>query len=169
MLVAANASIDSKSKGLVLAAGRGNVEPVRVLVAARAMSGFVRGLSDDAAALMCASQGCHTPVARMLVAARANVELKSYNVTALGRACARGHVEIVRVLVAASASIDSRSEGLVLAADSGNVELVRMVAASAHFNFVIDGTTALMRASAGGHTQVVRMLAAARANVDLGS
>ena len=44
-----------------------------------------------------------------------------------------------------------------------------MVAARAHFNFVIDGTTALMRASAGGHTQVVRMLAAARANVDLGS
>ena len=70
-------------------------------MAARAMSGFVRGLRRSAATLMCASQGCHTPVAHMLVAARANVELKSYNVTALSRACARGHVEIARVLALA--------------------------------------------------------------------
>ena len=58
----------------------------------------------------------------------------------------------------------------MLAAERGRTKLVRiLVAARAHLDSVSDGTTALMRASAGGHAQIVRTLAAAGANVDLRS
>ena len=138
MLVEASASMRSKSEAVMLASDRGHIKLLRNLVAARANMGFVKGWGSDGttAGLRRTSAGGHTQVARMLLAASADVDLGSY------------HLEIACVPVTAGTCIDSKSEAIVLAAERGHTKLVRiLVAAHAHLDSVSDGTTALMRAS----------------------
>lgn len=177
LLGARTASADSNDE-LIAAAGRGHLADVRKLLAvgASVAARDQRGRT----ALLAATHGNHVAVARVLIEAGADVNAKdAIEDSAFLYAGAEGRVEILKLALAAGADLKSTNRyggtALIPAAHHGHVEAVKVLLATKididHVNRL--GWTALLEAiilGDGGrtHTEIVRLLVAAGANVNLG-
>lgn len=162
---------------LVAAADRGDVEEVRRLIAA----GVPLEARDERGrtALLAATHGDHVEAARLLVIAGADVNARdAIQDSPYLYAGAEGRLEILRLTLAHGADLRSVNRyggtALIPAAHHGHVdtvrELLRTAVAVDHVNRL--GWTALLEAiilGNGGtrHTEIVRLLIAAGANVNL--
>lgn len=162
---------------LISAAGQGDVEQVRQLLA--------QGASVHAAdaggvtALIAAAYGNHTEVARLLIDAGADVNRQdNTQQSAYLISTSDGFLDLLRMTLAAGGDVHSRDSyngtGLIRAADRGHVEIIvellKTDIAIDHINRL--GWTALLEAiilGDGGprHTEVVRLLVEAGADVNL--
>jgi len=162
---------------LTEAAGKGDLAAVERLIA--------HGASIDArdgrgrTALLAATHGNHVAVARALIAAGSDVNAKDdIEDSPYLYAGAEGRTEILKLTLAAGADLKSTNRyggtALIPAAHHGHPEAVRILLATAidkdHVNKL--GWTALLEAvilSDGGptHTEIVRLLVEAGANVNL--
>jgi len=165
------------STPLIAAAERGDVAAVRQALAA----GAPLEARDERqrTALMAAVQGNHVEVARLLIAAKADVNAKDIiNDSPYLLAGARGHLEILRLTLANGADLRSTNRfggtALIPACERGHVETVKTLIEAGvdvdHVNRL--GWTGLLEAivlSDGGprHVEIVRLLIAAKANVNL--
>jgi uncharacterized protein len=161
---------------LIGAAGRGDLTAVERLIreGARVAARDSRGRT----ALLVATHGNHVPVARVLIAAGADVNAKDdMQDSAFLYAGAEGRIEILKMtLPTADLKSTNRYGGtaLIPAAHHGHTEAVRILLATAidkdHVNRL--GWTALLEAvilSDGGpvHTEIVRLLVEAGANMNI--
>lgn len=162
---------------LIAAAGRGDADAVRRFLGegASVHAADARGVT----ALIAAAYGNHLQAAELLV--RAGADVNRQDVTqqsAFLIATSDGYLELLRLTLAAGADVhrtDSyNGTGLIRAADRGHVEIIRELLKTGikldHVNRL--GWTALLEAiilGNGGarHTEVVRLLVAAGANVNL--
>ena len=162
---------------LIAAAERGDSAAVHTLLR--------EGASIDArdargrTALLAATQADRVETARLLIAAGADVNAKDAIADSpFLYAGAEGRNEILKMALAAGADLNSTNRyggtALIPAAHHGHVETVKILLATAidkdHVNKL--GWTALLEAvilGDGGpaHTEIVRLLAAAGANVNL--
>ena len=157
--------------------GRGDVAAVRQALAAGAALETRDGRQRTA--LMAAVQGNHIEVARLLIEAKADVNAKDdIHDSPYLLAGARGYLEILRLTLAHGADLRSINRfggtALIPAAERGHVETVKTLIEAGvdvdHVNRL--GWTALLEAvilGNGGppYVEIVRLLIAARANVDL--
>lgn len=166
-----------RDAALIDAAGRGDAPAVERLLAegasVRARDG--RGRT----ALMAATYGNHVPVARRLVAAGADVNAQDdMRNSPFLYAGAEGYLDILRLTLAAGADLESVNRyggtALIPACHHGHVETVReLLKTSIDLNHVNRlGWTALLEAVILGdagerHTDIVRLLVAAGADVNL--
>lgn len=166
---------------LVSAAARGQLAQVRSLLEAGVPveSRADTARSRNATALVAATQGNHLEVVRLLIARGANVNAQdAMQDSAFLLAGASGYTDIVRATLAAGADLKSTNRyggtALIPACHHGHVDTVRLLLGTAiavdHVNKL--GWTALLEAiilGDGGpaHTEIVRMLIAAGANVNL--
>jgi len=162
---------------LIEAAGRGDVEAVRRLLAAGA--GVTARDRDGRSALLAATYGNHPAVARLLIDAGADVNAQdAMRNSAFLLAGARGLLEILRMTLAAGADLRSRNRyggtALIPACHYGHVEAVRLLLATPidvdHVNDL--GWTALLEAvilGDGGpaHLEILRLLLARGAAASL--
>jgi len=117
----------------------------------------------------------HPNVARLLIAAGANVNLfDQYGYTALMDAAVSNRPEIVRLLIAADANVDliTQNDGytaLILATQHNSAEIAeRLIVAGAQIDLANQsGYTALMKAARRNCTEIASLLIAAGANLDL--
>jgi uncharacterized protein len=159
------------------AARRGDADAIGGLLAAGAS---VQAVDDTGAtALVHAAYGNHLDVARVLVAAGADVNHQDRTrQSAFLIATSDGYLELLRLCLANGADVhrtDSyNGTGLIRAADRGHAEIIRELLTTDipidHVNRL--GWTALLEAiilGDGGpnHTEVVRLLVEAGANVSL--
>lgn len=166
---------------LVAAAARGDLPLVRRLLEAGAPMES-RGdtpYSRNATPVLAATQGNHVEVVRLLIARGANVNAQDdQQDSAFLLASASGYLEIVRATLAAGADLSSTNRyggsALIPACHHGHVKTVRLLLGTAiavdHVNKL--GWTALLEAvilGDGGpaHSEIVRLLLAAKANVNL--
>jgi uncharacterized protein len=174
----AQSDTSSLHAGLIDAAAGGRLSEVRHLVEAGAS---VR--ARDAAgrtALLAATQGNHEAVARLLIESGADVNAQDDQLdSAYLLAGARGYLGILRLTIAAGADLRSTNRyggtALIPACHYGHVETVRELLKTAidvdHVNRL--GWTALLEAvilGDGGprHTEIVRLLLAAKADPHVG-
>lgn len=164
-------------RALIVAAGRGETTEVLRLLAAGA-SVAARDESGRTA-LLAATHGNHVAVARALIAAGADVNAKdNIQDSPYLYAGAEGRLEILRLTLAHGADLKSVNRyggtALIPAAHHGHVEVVRELLTTTiaidHVNRL--GWTALLEAiilGDGGprHTEIVRLLIAAGADVNL--
>ena len=162
---------------LITAAERGELVVVRQLLAsgARINARDQRGRS----ALLAATQRNRVDVARFLIQEGADVNAKDFiQDTPFLYAAAEGRIEILKLTLAAGADVRDtnryRGTALIPAAHHGHLEAVKLLLATAidkdHINNL--GWTALLEAvilGDGGsvHTEIVRQLVAAGANVGI--
>lgn len=163
--------------GLIAAAERGEILVVRRLLAegARVNARDVRGRT----ALLAATHRNHVEVARLLINEGADVDAKDITQdTPFLVAGAEGRIEILKLIVAAGPDLKSINRfggtALIPACHHGHVEAVKVLLATAidkdHVNNL--GWTALMEAVVLGdggprHTEIVRLLVAAGADVNI--
>lgn len=172
-----DAAVPDNDRALIDAARRGDTTQVGRLLQRGAS---VRATDESGAtALIAAAYGDHLAVARLLIAAGADVNVQDRSKqSAYLIPTADGSVEMLRLTLAAGADVrrtDSyNGTGLIRAADRGHVEVIRELLKTAiaidHVNRL--GWTALLEAIILGdgsprHTDVVRLLIAAGANVNL--
>jgi ankyrin repeat protein len=162
---------------LVDAAGRGDLAQVRRLL--EAGSSIEQRDASGRTAVLAATAGNHLEVVRALIARGADVNAQdNQRDSAFLLAGARGHTEIVRATLAAGADLKSTNRyggtALIPACHYGHVDTVRLLLATAidvdHVNNL--GWTALLEAvilgdGGAAHTEIVRMLIARKANVNL--
>ncbi|CAK9054215.1 Kinase D-interacting substrate of 220 kDa B (Ankyrin repeat-rich membrane-spanning protein B) [Durusdinium trenchii] len=148
---------------MLLAAGRGHLEVVRLFLEAGA--GQNAATQAKTTALIFAAQNGHSEVVQVLLEARADQNAAGENGdTALGVAAEDGHSEVVRLLLKARADQNAARQdwvtALMVAADGGHLEVARLLLeAGADQNAVDqDGVTALIIAAENGHLEVVRLL-----------
>jgi ankyrin repeat protein len=162
---------------MIAAAERGEIVVVKKLLADRARidARDQRGRT----ALLAATQRNRVEVARYLIQEGANVNAKDFiQDTPYLYAAAEGRIEILKMILAAGADVNDtnryRGTALIPAAHHGHVEAVKLLLATAidkdHVNNL--GWTALLEAvilGDGGvaHTEIVRLLAEAGANVNI--
>ncbi len=173
--------LTDNNTALVDAAARGQLARVRALLDAGAPieSRGNTAYSRHVTAVLAATQGNHLDVVRLLIAHGANVNAQDdqYD-SAFLLAGASGHTEIVRATLAAGADLKSTNRyggtALIPACHHGHVDTVRLLLTTAidvnHVNRL--GWTALLEAiilGDGGvaHTEIVRLLIAAHADVNL--
>jgi ankyrin repeat protein len=162
---------------LLAAAERGDAQAVRLVLA--------RGAKVDArdargrTALLVATHGNHIEAARALIAAGADVNAKDdIQDSPFLYAGAEGRTEILKLALAAGADLKSVNRyggtALIPACHHGHVEAVKVLLATSidvdHVNRL--GWTALLEAvilGDGGsvYAEIVRLLVAARANVNI--
>jgi ankyrin repeat protein len=175
MTLAAQAD-GARDRALIQAAGKGDLAAVQRLIG----EGADLAARDNRGrtALLAATHGNHIPVARALIAAGADVNAKDdIEDSAFLYAGAEGRVEILK-LTLARADLQSTNRyggtALIPAAHHGHPEAVRLLLGTAidkdHVNKL--GWTALIEAvilGDGGpvHTEIVRLLAEAGANVNI--
>lgn len=170
------ASAQNRDQALIAAAGRGDVASVERLVREGASVAARDGRGRTA--LLAATHGNHVAAARALIAAGADVNAKDdIEDSPFLYAGAEGRIEILKMtLPTADLNSTNRYGGtaLIPAAHHGHPEAVRILLGTAidrdHVNKL--GWTALLEAvilGDGGtvHTEIVRMLAEAGANVNL--
>jgi hypothetical protein len=170
------ASAQNRDQALIAAAGKGNAAGVERLLREGASVAASDGRGRTA--LLAATHGNHVAAARALIAAGADVNAKDdIEDSPFLYAGAEGRIEILNMtLPAADLNSTNRYGGtaLIPAAHHGHLEAVRILLGSAidkdHVNKL--GWTALMEAvilGDGGavHTEIVRMLAEAGANVNI--
>lgn len=164
-------------RALMDAARRGDSDAVQKLLAqgARVHAKDERGQT----ALIAAAYGDHVEVGRVLIAAGADVNVKDNTAqSAYLIPTADGSLEFLKLTLANGADVHSldsyNGTGLIRAADRGHVEIIRELLKTDikidHVNNL--GWTALLEAiilGDGGknHTEVVRLLVDAGANVNL--
>ena len=164
-------------QALIAAAGQGDLAVVKQLLAqgASVTAHNERGVT----ALIAAAYQNHVAVAQALIAAGADVNVQDdTRQSAYLIPTADGYVELLDVTLAAGADVhrtDSyNGTGLIRAADRGHVEIIERLLKTDikvdHVNRL--GWTALLEAiilGDGGprHTEVVRLLVAAKADVNL--
>jgi len=167
----------SNSDALLRAAARGDSAAVEKLLRAGAPVDPRDGQSRTP--LLLATHGNHVAVARALIAAGADVNAKdAIRDSPFLYAGAEGRVEILRLTLAAGADLKSTNRyggtALIPAAHHGHVEAVKILLGTAiavdHVNSL--GWTALLEAvilGGGGpvHSEIVRLLVGARANVNI--
>jgi ankyrin repeat protein len=172
--VRAEVAVDQE---LIRAAAIGDLDSVRRLLGEGA--GVEARDERRRTALLAATQGNHVEVARLLIAAGADVNAKDdIEDSAYLLAGAEGYLEILRLTLAHGADLASVNRyggtALIPACERGHVETVRALLATEidvdHVNKL--GWTALLEAvilGAGGprHQEIVRLLIAAGAEVDL--
>ena len=165
-------------QALIAASGRGDAKEVARLIGGGADVNARDG--GGRTALLAATQGNHVEAARVLIAAKSDVNAKDHiQDSPYLLAGASGHIEILRLTLASGADLASVNRyggtALIPAAHYGHVETVRELLGTAididHINNL--GWTALLEAiilGDGGarHTEIVRLLVAAGASVNLG-
>lgn len=175
--VARGQDIRARDLALIEASGRGDLIAVETLLSQEA-SISARG-PNGVTALIAAAYRNHIGVAQRLIAAGADVDVQDDSrQSAYLIATSEGYVELLDLTLAAGADVrrtDSyNGTGLIRAADRGHVEIIRRLLTTSididHVNRL--GWTALLEAiilGDGGqrHTEVVRLLVAAGANVDI--
>jgi ankyrin repeat protein len=176
VLMTLPAQAQSRDQDLIAAAGKGDLAGVGRLIreGASVTARDARGRT----ALLAATHGDHVAVARALIAAGADVNAKDdIQDSPYLYAGAEGRIEILKLtLPTADHKSVNRYGGtaLIPAAHHGHPEAVRILLGTAidkdHVNKL--GWTALLEAvilGDGGvtHTEIVRLLAEAGANVDL--
>jgi ankyrin repeat protein len=170
------AHAQNRDQALIAAAGRGDLALVERLI--REGSSVAARDSRGRTALLVATHGNHVPVARALIAAGADVNAKDdIQDSAFLYAGAEGRTEILKMtLPTADLKSTNRYGGtaLIPAAHHGHTEAVLILLCTAidkdHVNRL--GWTALIEAvilSDGGpvHTEIVRLLVEAGANVNI--
>jgi hypothetical protein len=175
--LAARAQDAGRDAALIRAAAAGDAAEVRSLLGQGAS---VRGRdAESRTALLAATYGNHVEAARLLIAAGADVNAQDdLRNSAFLLAGARGYLEILRLTLAAGADLKSTNRfggtALIPACHYGHVDTVRELLKTKidvdHVNNL--GWTALLEAvilGDGGpaHTEIVRMLVAAGANVNI--
>lgn len=164
---------------LALIAAAANGELDGVARAMRAGGGIKARDAQGRTALLAAAYGNHVPVALLLMAAGADVNAKdNQEDSAFLLAAAEGYLDIVKLALRSGADVQSTNRyggtALTPAAHHGHVEVVRELLKTAvpidHVNKL--GWTALLEAiilGDGGarHTEIVRLLAAAKADMNL--
>jgi uncharacterized protein len=163
LLLSATARADADGE-LIAAAGRGHLPDVRKLLAggASVKARDPRGRT----ALLAATHGNHLQVARVLIEAGADVNAKDdAEDSPFLYAGAEGRLEILKMTIAAGADLKSTNRyggtALIPAAHHGHVEAVKVLLAT---RIDVDH----VRGDGGPiHTEIVRLLVAAGANVDL--
>jgi ankyrin repeat protein len=163
-----NASQNSKLMQACGGAAQGGIPASNTSgsAAVDALSSTGKGLIDEA------KKGDLQNVTRLLQA-QANVnEYNAEGLTALMSAAKNGHAEVVKVLLQAGANVDNvipdiinSNSGVDENEDFVSLE-VRVLPASMGKDFCC-GTTALMIAALKGHSQVVKELLEAKANVNI--
>jgi len=162
---------------IVAAAEKGDLVELKRLIDARA--DIEARDASGRTALLAATHGNHIEAARLLIAAGADVNAKDQRQdSAYLYAGAEGHLAILRLTLKAGADLKSTNRyggtALIPAAHHGHVEVVREMLATKvdidHVNRL--GWTALLEAiilGDGGprHTEIVRLLVNAGANVNL--
>ncbi|MBM3650933.1 MAG: ankyrin repeat domain-containing protein [Alphaproteobacteria bacterium] len=165
------------ASALIAAAERGDAASVRGAIAAGAP--LEERDERQRTALMAAVQGNHIEVARLLIEAKADVNAKdNIQDSPYLLAGARGYLEILRLTLANGADLRSTNRfggtALIPACERGHVETVKALIEAGididHVNRL--GWTGLLEAiilSNGGphHVEIVRLLIAAKANVNL--
>jgi len=163
---------------LVDAAARGDLAQVKRLLDAGAP--IEQRDANGRTAVLAATAGNHVEVVRALIARGADVNAQDrQRDSAFLLAGAEGHTEIVRATLAAGADLKSTNRyggtALIPACHHGHVETVRLLLTTPidvdHVNNL--GWTALLEAvilGDGGpaHAEIVRMLIARKANLNLG-
>jgi uncharacterized protein len=170
------AAAQNRDQALIAAAGKGDGAGVEQLV--RAGASVTARDTRGRTALLAATQGNHVAAARALIAAGADVNAKDdIEDSPFLYAGAEGRIEILKMtLPAADLKSTNRYGGtaLIPAAHHGHPEAVRILLGTAidkdHVNKL--GWTALIEAvilGDGGpvHTEIVRLLAEAGANVNI--
>jgi hypothetical protein len=175
MTLAANAQ--GHDQALIAAAGKGDLAAVERLI--RDGAGVTAREGRGRTALLAATHGNHIAVARALIAAGADVNAKDdIQDSPYLYAGAEGRSEILKMTLAAGADLKATNRyggtALIPAAHHGHPEAVKILLATAidkdHVNKL--GWTALLEAvilGDGGpvHTEIVRLLVEAGANVNL--
>jgi ankyrin repeat protein len=180
IMAAPEASAQSQAereRDLIIAAERGELVVVRRLIqqGVRVNARDQRGRT----ALMAATQRNRVEVARFLIQEGADVNAKDFiQDTPYLYAAAEGRIEILKMALAAGADLKDINRyagtGLIPAAHRGHVEAVKLLLATPidkdHVNNL--GWTALLEAIVLGdggprHTEIVRLLVEAGANVNL--
>lgn len=170
----ANAQDEYGETPLFYACSKGDIELVKLLLAAKAhVNVQVRGVGDTP--LIKASESGNVELVKLLLAANAEVNPKTeYGQTALVRAYQVGRNDVVKLLIAVNADVNARttdieaSTPLFMACDRGDIDVVRMlIAAGADVNArMLEGMTALWMASCRGNLELVQMLVAGKADVN---
>lgn len=182
LTVAQPVHLTGNSPELVDAAARGQWGKVLVLLdgGAPIESRADTARSRNATPVLAATQGNHVDVVRLLVSRGANVNAQDeQRDSAFLLASASGYTDIVQATLAAGADLASTNRyggtALIPACHYGHVETVRLLLTTGiavdHVNDL--GWTALLETiilGDGGlaHAEIVRMLIAAKANVNLG-
>lgn len=162
---------------LIAAAAKGELDGVAK--AMRAGGGVKARDAQGRTALLAATYGNHVPVALLLMAAGSDVNAKdNQENSAFLLAGAEGYLDILKLTLRSGADVRSTNRyggtALIPAAHHGHVEAVKELLKTAvpvdHVNKL--GWTALLEAvilGDGGarHTEIVRLLVAAKANVNL--
>jgi hypothetical protein len=173
----AGAQIAAPDAALIKAAEAGDAAEVRRLLA-RGASVKARDATGRTA-LVAATYGNRPDVAKLLIEAGADVNAQDdIRNSAFLLAGARGHVEILKLTLAAGANLASTNRyggtALIPACHYGHVETVReLLGTRIDVDHVNDlGWTALLEAvilgdGGAAHTEIVRMLLAARANPNI--
>ncbi len=173
----ASVPIAAAQEFIVNAAERGEIVVVRRLLAEGALINARDGRGRTA--LLAATQRNHVEIARLLINEGADVNVKDFNQDSpFLYAGAEGRVEILRLMLRAGADLASINRyggtALIPACHRGHVEAVKLLLATDidkdHVNSL--GWTALLEAIVLGdggprHTEIVRMLVAGGANVNL--
>ena len=162
---------------LITAAAKGELDGVAKAMRA---GGSIRARdSRGRTALLAAAYGNHVPVALLLMAAGSDVNAKDdQENSAFLLAGAEGYVDIIKLSLRSGADLKSTNRfggtALIPAAHHGHVDAVReLIKAGVPIDHVNNlGWTALLEAiilGDGGarHTEIVRLLVAAKANVNL--
>jgi hypothetical protein len=174
---AAAAQAPDRDAQLIRAAEAGDAAQVRKLLAqgASVKARDARGRT----ALLAATQGNRVDAARLLISAGADVNAQDdIRDSPYLLAGARGYLEILRMTLAAGADLKSTNRyggtALIPACHYGHVETVRELLKTGidvdHVNNL--GWTALLEAvilgdGGGAHTEIVRLLVAAKANPNI--
>jgi uncharacterized protein len=167
----------SPSVSLVEAAARGDLAQVRRLLDAGAPIEQRDG--NGRTPVLAATAGNHAEVVRALIARGADVNAQDHRRdSAFLLAGAEGYTEIVRATLAAGADLKSTNRyggtALIPACHHGHVDTVRLLLTTPievdHVNNL--GWTALLEAvilgdGGSAHSEIVRMLVARKANVNL--
>jgi ankyrin repeat protein len=176
IMMSSPAHAQNRDQALIGAAGKGDLPAVERLIREGASIAARDGRGRTA--LLVATHGNHVPVARALIVAGADVNAKDdIQDSAFLYAGAEGRTEILKMtLPTADLKSTNRYGGtaLIPAAHHGHTEAVRILLATQidkdHVNRL--GWTALLEAvilGDGGpvHTEIVRLLVEAGANVDI--
>lgn len=163
---------------LIIAAERGDVATLKRLLDAGSPVNARDGRGRNA--VLAATEGGHVEAARLLISRGADVNAQdAIRNSAFLLAGARGHTEIVRLALKAGADLKLTNRyggtALIPACHYGHVETVKVLLeeSQTNINHVNDlGWTALLEAvilGDGGlrHTEIVRLLLAHRADVNI--
>ena len=173
VLLTAGADVEmryrNEATALVLVAIQSNTEMARLLVAHGA--NVDAGAKEGTTALLAASATGNIGMIRALLDAGASLEQKDKSsVTPLLAAIANDYNDAVRVLVDAGADVNAvchNGSALQFAAAKGDAAILRLLLGRGARTEATSGQAPLLMAAANEHTEAVRALVEAGANVNI--